>query len=1631
MLLPPPFDSLRTARCNGDALELSAATLTEENAALVSRLFGSAVVTLSECAFLSTSNDTLHIRGRVDWETIKSGTTVEAVFFAEESSIGFILDAELPPDFGLEALIRRVSLKDDPDEEDDGGFFSGLLGGAGGRLLFSSGRGERSGALPPITPVSPLVNLPDSFPRGLAADVTAGTLLNLLDEEVGLVLGKKEKGANFTLFQDDEGYRATLDVPVGAKLDFPGGALAFEISRFRLEQQLYGPDANMPVFLLTGRTAIGQHDFAWGARLDLYYRELRVEFTEFPTLGEMIETLSKKQEYEATSAIFAEDCLGSILSVTLSRFSLIVDIPETQIVEVSATVSGKKPIPLCGDKITIRPELSMSVIRPFVSGRDAYFRQISGEVRGVWEFGHARFTTSLALPDLGFLVEKDPDTDLSLNQLGTELGWSLDLGERDLALTVVRIAGNMRTRSFDADIAVKSDDFLNFEVGGQLIKIDGLSLAASVTDGAFHMLAVEGVFAIGNVHFVVSGSYRSSESWKLYAATAPDSVLPVGEIANTLLGGVELPDEIRSITLTDVILSASLGSGGYRVSARTSRGWEIIAGLEVAIEEFRVEKQGRDEEVEIALALLFDFCDNDLRLGAQKSKDEKEAWTFAGELGKESPVRIKDLEAELKERFGLKSDLPDVLESLDIESLSATYCTAPKSFAFTLAGRFWAETDDALFATVEILIQQDGKGRFGGSIQFGGVEFELVFETAKSEKTLSALFKRQEDARLLSLSNLAAAYGLADATALSALPDVARAAMRLEFGKSSRLVALDCALEDGKAAGLLAWKINDDRWRLAAAARLPVISTSGLGDLGSIIEPHELQLKDLLVSIASADPQKPLSLAGEEFTVNKGFLLTGNFALTGTDTELPFECRLGGDEERQDSDGTADKSQGTGTQNDDESNALMQEANNNSPVGRSIGPLTFRKVRYEMREERVCVLLDASLGSSLFKFDLDGLNASLPVTSLLERSMQGFEVGLDGLAIDVSTPTLGISGGLVRRGPGNFVGDILIKASKFQISAFGAYSAIDTGGGQTAPSVFIYGSFNGVLGGPPAFFVTGVALGGGYNSKLETPGLREVQEFPLVAAVMSPPGKRSGVRENLEKYIQPSHGDYWGAVGVRFTSFKLADSFALLTVAFGNRLRFTLLGISEISQPEGKTPAFRANLAIRAVLDPEAGVLSIEGRLTKGSFVFSEKLRLEGGFAFFVWFGGPNAGDFVISIGGYHPDARPPAHYPVVERVSIGGRLSSNLRIRGESYFAITPSCMMAGIRMEAVFNIPTVRAAFLAYADFFIAWAPFHYDARIGISISIIFNAFRKEVTATSSGLKLEIGADLHVWGPPFAGMARISYWCVSFSVKFGNQSTQAANQISWNDLCERFLPTEQKSRQEKQPNFGSIALTGGIVREVRDENGKVTHSIMNAHELVIETESTIPCTEISVGAFCTDRSPRLGVLPMGKGQLRSKLALDIFDRDGSSVVSRFMVVSETRKSFPSALWSTSADTGQNPEQMIRDVLSGVIIRTQPTSPKHRVGPFPIEEFQYDSIPKEIRLSTEVPSQEKPQGSWEELSQLLGDSGRQSRVRDQLSDVLRSGKPAEARLPEVTLSPALVSELQAASGIGTIGSAP
>ncbi len=67
--------------------------------------------------------------------------------------------------------------------------------------------------------------------------------------------------------------------------------------------------------------------------------------------------------------------------------------------------------------------------------------------------------------------------------------------------------------------------------------------------------------------------------------------------------------------------------------------------------------------------------------------------------------------------------------------------------------------------------------------------------------------------------------------------------------------------------------------------------------------------------------------------------------------------------------------------------------------------------------------------------------------------------------------------------------------------------------------------------------------------------------------------------------------------------------------------------------------------------------------LTANSFLFDRSCKLTGGFAFCVWFAPTNpnieshAGDFVLTLGGYHPKFKVPAWYPKVPRIGFDWQL--------------------------------------------------------------------------------------------------------------------------------------------------------------------------------------------------------------------------------------------------------------------------------------------------------------------------------------------------------------------------------------
>ncbi|WDT89838.1 hypothetical protein H0E86_30875 [Streptomyces sp. SCSIO-PteL053] len=130
--------------------------------------------------------------------------------------------------------------------------------------------------------------------------------------------------------------------------------------------------------------------------------------------------------------------------------------------------------------------------------------------------------------------------------------------------------------------------------------------------------------------------------------------------------------------------------------------------------------------------------------------------------------------------------------------------------------------------------------------------------------------------------------------------------------------------------------------------------------------------------------------------------------------------------------------------------------------------------------------------------------------------------------------------------------------------------------------------------------------------------------------------------------------------------------------------------------------------------------LSMDVALLPGSYVLDPSIELTGGIAVYVWTGGGRAGDFVISLGGYHPDYNVPAHYPRPQRLGFVWSPAGDITVRAEAYAAITPAAFMFGGRLAAVYDKGVFSAWFTAHLDVLAQWKPFYLDVRLGISIGV-----------------------------------------------------------------------------------------------------------------------------------------------------------------------------------------------------------------------------------------------------------------------------------------------------------------------
>lgn len=568
------------------------------------------------------------------------------------------------------------------------------------------------------------------------------------------------------------------------------------------------------------------------------------------------------------------------------------------------------------------------------------------------------------------------------------------------------------------------------------------------------------------------------------------------------------------------------------------------------------------------------------------------------------------------------------------------------------------------------------------------------------------------------------------------------------------------------------------------------------------------------------------------------------------------------------------------------------------PVQRQLGPLHCDKIGigWVAETQSLSILFDGSVQLAALNIALQGLTVAVPVTDPFNYSK--YDLDLDGMGITFSQGSIDLSAALVKV-PATattpypqYNGSAVIKGGSFSIAAMGSYAYVPSttasNGGYT--SLFIFGMYIGNLGGPAFFYVTGLAAGFGYNRSIILPDQDHVTTFPLVAALNDPtilggkalpngnwssPSPSTVLASSLSDYMPPERGQYWLAAGVRFTSFDLVHTSALLVVEFGNRTEISILGISWVSLPppsvSGATPTKTyayAELGIQVKFIPDEGVISATAILTPNSYVIDPACKLTGGFAFNVWFGNnEHAGEFVFTIGGYHPNFNVPAYYPQVPRLGFNWPVSGDVTISGNAYFALTSSAVMAGAGLQILFSSGNLKAWFTAQMDALITWAPFHYEVGISVSIGASYRMHLVFVTVT---LKVELGAQLSLWGPSMGGRVNVNWYIISFSISFGADRESALPPLDWTNadgtgFAQTLLPHKSTGTQSPMMQAMSgdlsanplpgvtpsglyaIGISKGLSTAIDDAQGNKVW-IVRRDDLQLSITTTFPATEVDI---------------------------------------------------------------------------------------------------------------------------------------------------------------------------------------
>ncbi|KAL9607824.1 MAG: hypothetical protein Q9167_007297 [Letrouitia subvulpina] len=568
-----------------------------------------------------------------------------------------------------------------------------------------------------------------------------------------------------------------------------------------------------------------------------------------------------------------------------------------------------------------------------------------------------------------------------------------------------------------------------------------------------------------------------------------------------------------------------------------------------------------------------------------------------------------------------------------------------------------------------------------------------------------------------------------------------------------------------------------------------------------------------------------------------------------------------------------------------------------APLSKSIGPLTIHNVGLQTKDGYLYILIDATVALGPIQLSVVGFGVGLPLSrfnlnTLKTLTASDFNIALSGMSVYFNSPPVLISGVFIIDSTPTYEaykGGLSVSIDPYSILAVGEYQHTYS---TELKSVFIFGRFDGPLLTLEFAEISGVEVGFGYNYSLRTPQASDVLSFPLVQGVTAQPNPMDTLT-SFSKYVSVEQDSVWLAFGFKMDAIQVLSLNAAAVVQFSaTDVKVAIVGIASASMPP---------------------------------HVKSRNCHLVGGFALCYWFGdSPYNGDWVFTVGGYHPAYKPPSYYPVVPRVGINWNLSDVLTVQGSAFFAITPQVCMGGGQLKATFNAGPIYATFQAWGSFLINFKPFFFDAEIGVAVTC---GFQCDIGIIHINIHADISASLHLSGPPFGGVVHVDLQIHNFSIYFGDQNNKPAA-LPWQDFLELVRQTRPDAALALAKNSSALivaTLVAGAATEKITSSQQQTGGMwsVRAGGVSFRIECKFPIDDMSWGDGSVQQSwkksapdatetPPIYARPMQlTTPCTSLLTVSIVPPDSGH--EKPWAVNPYTKNLPDALW-TEYDETQDP---------------------------------------------------------------------------------------------------------------------